>query len=152
MYLHLTEASQEIEAVRAAQSIAFHEVGTGSYTYWRGPRAVGYEIIDSTHTDIHLTHDGGTDFTPTTAITGFEVYNGSSWLTPSAAVRQDASTVRLTHASATVSDVRLFYGGLLDVTGVIKDNTALTLPIEPFGTLGVYTGPGGFIPVVIDPY
>jgi len=146
---HMTEASQEIEAVRAAQSIAYHEVGTGDYTYWRGPRAEGYTIVDAEHTDTHIAlNSAATDYTPATGITGFEVYNGSSWIAATGA-RQDATTVRLTHASATVSDARLFYGGLLDVTGVIQDNSALTLPIEPFGELDVYTGPSGWTPQVI---
>jgi len=40
---------------------------------YRGPQVIGYEIVDATTIDIHITHSAGTDINPLTDIKGFEV-------------------------------------------------------------------------------
>ncbi|MFA6160285.1 MAG: InlB B-repeat-containing protein [Parcubacteria group bacterium] len=139
-YVHLTETSQETEALRYAQSILWHELNTGNFTYHRGPRNVGWSVVDSTHTDVLIEHDGGTDFTPTSNVDSYQVYNGSSWITATGA-RQNATTVRLTHASGTISDVRCLYGRSPSITNILKDNSPLALPVEKIDSIhqGIYT-------------
>ena len=126
--IHLTEDGTESEAIRYAQSVLWHLIGTGDYTYHRGPKCTGFSVVDTTHTDITIEHDGGTDFTPTSGIDSFEVYTGS-WIAATGA-RQDATTVRLTHAAGTVTDFRCLYGTEATVTNILVDNSALALPIE----------------------
>lgn len=92
-------------------------------------------IVDATHTDVTLTHSMGTDFTPTTGITGFEVsIDGfATPVTPSAAVRQSATVIRLTHSSLTTTanrQVRYQYGLYPTVTDPVLDNSSLAVPLN----------------------
>lgn len=93
------------------------------------PTIARFEIVDATHTDIVITHGDGTDFTPTSSITGFRVNDGA--LAVSAAARQSATSIRLTHASGTVTTVDYMYGATPTVTGLVVDNTAIALPLVP---------------------
>ncbi|KKP80005.1 MAG: hypothetical protein UR78_C0005G0045, partial [Candidatus Moranbacteria bacterium GW2011_GWF2_35_39] len=129
--VHLAEAGEISEAARYAQSVLWYEIGTGDYAWHRGPRAVGWKPIDATHTDIYIQHDGGTDFTPISGIDSFGVYNSdtTSWITATGE-RQNATTVRLTHASATITDIRILWGEHPVITNILRDNSTLTLPIE----------------------
>lgn len=91
--------------------------------------------VDTTHLDVTLTHSMGTDFTPTSGIAGFTVSgdNGSTWLTPSAAVRQSATSIRLTHASVAANLavlVRYQFGKAPDVSAIVLDNGTLTSPLN----------------------
>ncbi len=127
--VHLTYQSQETEALRYAQSVLWHEIGTGNYAYHRGPKNIWWHNVDSTHTDVYIQHDGGTDFTPASSIDSYEVYNGSSWIAATG-VRQNATTVRLNYASGTISGVRCLYGESPITSYTLKDDAALALPIE----------------------
>ena len=96
--------------------------------------------------DIAITHDGGTDFTPTTAITDFEV-SDDDWVTDislSSAVRLDANTIRLTLSRDYVGSfkVRYNYGAVYSVTGPVQDNSALTLPLDYVDSMD---GAAGFV-------
>lgn len=93
------------------------------------------EIVDATNTDVHLSHSMGTDFTPTSGITGFTLSADgfSTTVTPSAAVRQDADTIRLTHSSMSINanrTIRYQYGKLPDITAPVLDNSALAAPLN----------------------
>jgi hypothetical protein len=93
------------------------------------------EIVDATHTDITVVHSMGTDFSPSSGITGFEISddNGANWEVPSAAARQDATTIRLTHSSFSLSDDRLVryqFGEAPDVSDPVVDNGALASPLN----------------------
>jgi hypothetical protein len=95
-------------------------------------------LVNSTTTDVTLTHYLGTDFTPTSSIDGFEVsQDGSSWSSPSAAVRQSANTIRLTHSALSGGTyyLRYMYGRNPTKTNMVRDNTALSqgVPLEPTG-------------------
>lgn len=97
--------------------------------------ATAATVVSATETDVALTHSMGTDFTPTEDITGFDVSddNGSSWVSCTA-VRVDATTIRLTHASKSLFTdrlVRYLYGKNPDVSGMVKDNGDLTVPLSP---------------------
>lgn len=104
----------------------------GSVSTYRGPRIASVVKVNATTFDINLTHDNGSDFTPTTGITGLRVTDGGTPVTVSSAVRQSASKVRIVLASApsALPVVQVAYGMGPDITGVLKDNSALTLPLE----------------------
>ena len=101
-------------------------------------------IVDATHTDVTVTHGQGTDFTPTSSITGFTVTD-DNWIdtvTPSAAVRQSATVIRLTHSSlGATRRLRFDYGFNPDITGIPKDNSALQVPLVTPGYDIAVSGP-----------
>lgn len=126
--IHLTPASYTTHGQRGAQVVL--EL-LGEETYSRGPQIVNWRTVSSTQTDVTIAHDGGTDFTPVSAITGFEVLDDGTPVTISAAVNQSATVVRLTHTAITgVRTARYLYGANPTVTSPVLDNSALTLPLE----------------------
>jgi hypothetical protein len=136
--LHHSRAGQTLHARRLAQAVLHVLLNTGEYTYHRGPQLSGYGIVDARTIDVRITHSGGTDFTPTTGIAGFEVL-GASAGDLVGAVRYDASTIRLTVSGDTnaVTGIRYLYGGnpgRLDLMKYaqeyVHDNSALQLPLE----------------------
>lgn len=126
--LHFMPASSVAAGDRMAQCIK-HEYGLAAYS--RGP-VVASASISGTTVDVLLNHDGGTDFTPSTGITGFDVLVDGSPVTISSAVRQTANTVRISLAATPSGAVtlRFGYGRDFSIAGLVKDNTAITLPIE----------------------
>ena len=81
-----------------------------------------------------LNHRGGTDITPATGITGFEVFDNGSSVTIQSAVRYAADAVRLTLSRSISSGhtvtLRYLYGMTPNVSGLVKDNSPLALPLE----------------------
>lgn len=130
--VHLTSAGYTTHGQRFAQAV-IDILGTG--TYHRGPQIASASQVDSTTVDVTLTHSSGSDFTPTSAITGFEVFDDATPLTVSAAVRQSATVIRLTvtPAIAGIATARYMYGANPTITGVVLDNSGLTLPLEMAG-------------------
>lgn len=91
------------------------------------------EIVDATTTTVTVVHSGGTDFTPTTGITGFDVSddNGAVW-EAATGVRASATTITLTHASLSTTDPRLLryqYGKAVQTAPVV-DNSAIASPLN----------------------
>ena len=136
--VHHTPASQAIQAERLAQAVLHISMNAGDYTYHRGPQIIGYEIVDVTAIDIHITHSGGTDINPLTDIKGFEIAGtGVGEITN--AVRHDSDTIRLTVNGNTgnVESITYLYGGNPGdqdlfgfVSGYVHDNSLLALPLE----------------------
>ena len=131
--VHYTSAGYVTHAQRMSQ--AFKALN-GDAAYYRGPYIVSAESVDSTHTDVTIAHRGGSDFTPTSAINGFEIDDGSI-VVPSAAIRQSATVIRLTHATlAGAATVRYGYGDdggdtfAATISNILVDNTTLALPLE----------------------
>lgn len=95
-----------------------------------GPVITGYTAVSSTVFDVTIEHDEGTDISPFTGITGFYVFDNSTPVTISSAVRQNATTVRLTTAS-TVASPDIYYGyGYTIFTSPVVDNTTLGVPLR----------------------
>ncbi|MGB4064248.1 MAG: sialate O-acetylesterase [Azonexus sp.] len=132
---HYSAAGYVTHGKRMAQTVKYL---LGDATYHRGPSIASAVVVDATTTDVTISHRGGTDFTPTSAIVGFEIDDGGSIIVPSAAVRQSASVVRLTHASLSSGSPTVRYGYGADggdtyastISNILVDNTALTLPLE----------------------
>lgn len=128
---HYDGASQGRAGKRYAQSIA---TVLGVSSGFPRSSIVSAATVDATHTDVTLAHSMGTDFTPTSGATGFDLSgdNGGTWAAATAADRQSATVLRLTHASLATNSQRLLryqYGKSPDVSNPLKNNSALTPPI-----------------------
>ncbi len=125
--IHFDYTSLELLGIRQAQCIA-HAYGFA--TYARNPRISG-ATLNGSIIDVRVIHDGGTDITPTTGITGFAVLDNGTPATISSAARLNANTVRLTLASAPTGPVtvRYGYGKLPDVSNILRDNSGLSLSL-----------------------
>lgn len=145
--IHLDAAGFADLAERCA-NIFKHLNGDATYSAMPVVASATATALDTI--DLAITHDGGTDFTPTTAITDFEV-SDDDWVTDislSSAVRLDANTIRLTLSRDYVGSfkVRYNYGAVYSVTGPVQDNSALTLPLDyvddmiGFGDIDIDTG------------
>ena len=133
--LHLTEAGMVTAAQRLARTVGALFHGTG--VDWRAPEVAAVVRVDDTTSDVTITHRGGTDFSPASGITGFEISsdNFASLLSIGGAVRQSADVIRLTHASTAgqPSLLRYQYGAAPNVSGAVNDNASLPLPLAPLG-------------------
>lgn len=127
---HWTAASYGRAGKRYARTIGTLLGATSGYPKWTIASA---EVISATVTRVVMTHGLGTDFTPTSAITGFDVSgdNGGSWVSCTGA-RVNATTLDLTHASvATTSSrkLRYQYGLSCNVSAPVVDNSSLAAPL-----------------------
>lgn len=128
--VHPTAAGFTTLGARCAQAVL---AALGSASYYRGPQLASVSQVSSTVYDLNLTHNSaGTNFTPTTGITGIRALVSGSPVTISSLVQQNASTIRATLASApgSMPTFDVGYGKAPDITGLVKDNTSLALPIE----------------------
>ena len=127
--IHHTAAGFTALGQRVARALL---AAIGKVSTYRGPRIASVSKVNSTTFDINLTHDYGSDFTPTSSITGLRVTDGGTPVTVSSAVQQAANKVRIVLASApsALPVVQVAYGMAPNVSGVLKDNSALTLPLE----------------------
>ena len=142
--VHITATDLLVEGARVAQAVL--DI-LGSEMYHRGPYITGFAEFDSNNIDVTIVHRGGTDFTPTSAITGFEVFDDGTPLTITAAVRQSATVIRIT-VSETIAGVvtgRYLWGANPTVTSPVLDDTALNLPLEFY--IGLEATP---IPVIMN--
>lgn len=128
--IHYSVSSLDVIGERMANAIMYY---FGDSNYYRGAYIDSASFKDSMDViDVHITHRGGTDFTPASNITGFTVYDNGTEIPVKSAVKIDANTVRIT-LQAPVSGtgtLRYLYGKTPDISGIIKDNTPLKLPME----------------------
>jgi hypothetical protein len=141
--VHLQDAAYATLGGRFAQT-ALYILGETTTPY-RGPAISKAILADASTVDVKIAHSGGTDFTPTEDITGFEVFDGGSAATISSAVRRTANTIRLTLSAPTTGTVtvRYQYGAAPTITGAILDNATLTLPLEGITDSGNHTFTAG---------
>ena len=104
----------------------------GVAAQYRGPRISSVTQASATDFDVNLTHASGSDFTPTSGITGFRATVAGSPVSISAVARQSASVVRVSLAAApgSMPTIGYLYGTAPTVTSVLLDNSALALPLE----------------------
>jgi hypothetical protein len=128
---HLTPASYSTLGVRTAQTILYL---LGKRSYHRGPVITAVTHVSAREIDVTLSHRGGTDFTPVTDITGFEVISGDKPLPIAGVHRIDGSTIRIAlKADADLNFiVRYLYGAYPNTANPVRDNTDLRLPLEPY--------------------
>ena len=128
---HYNTVSYNKMGDRVANSIQYFY---GDSNYYRGPYIAGAKLVTGTKNviDVTIAHRGGTDFSPNANITGFEVFDNGLNVTISSVERISPTTIRITIASdiSSIATLRYLYGAQPVVTGMVKDNTPLSLPLE----------------------
>lgn len=134
--LHHSATGHTVLAKRCAQPIAY---ALGAAAYWRGPRISSATKPTTTAINVTLAHGGGSDFTPTSGITGWRVMDGATPVTVTAAVRLSATVIQLTLAGTPGASLTVDYlhGAAPVISGLAKDNTTLTLPLEFAGPVSM---------------
>lgn len=120
-------------AALQAKEVAF-ALGCTTVKY-KGPDVVSAAIVDATHTDITINYSsdcGGTDFTPTSAISGFVIFDAGVSKAISAAVRTGATTIRLTHASIAGARTVQYIPPRIENTrtSLVRDNYDIGIPMR----------------------
>ncbi len=128
---HLMPAAYSILGVRTAQTIFYL---LGKVHFHRGPAISTVTRLSDRVIDIAIRQQGGTDFTPWSEITGFEVLSGREPLPIASVFRKDGNTIRieLEDDGPEAFSVRYLYGAHPDTSSPVRDNTELCLPLEPF--------------------
>ena len=128
--IHFTVSSLDIIGQRMANAIMYYY---GDSDYYRGAYISSAEFAEGGNAiDVHITHRGGTDFTPESDITGFTVYDDGKEVEVISAEKTSSETIRLTFEQPItgIGTLRYLYGKTPDISGMIKDNTPLALPKE----------------------
>lgn len=123
---------------RFAQNVTTLMGKTSGFAHWEIASAV---TVDATHTNVNLTQSLGTDFTPTSGADGWQVSgdNGANWVTATGA-RNSGTQLQLTHSSVSTTSARIVRyqwgynqnsGALTSTPGLLRDNSALTVPLTP---------------------
>ncbi|MGD2030513.1 MAG: sialate O-acetylesterase, partial [Desulfobacterales bacterium] len=128
---HLAPGAYTTLGLRIAQTVLYI---LGKESYYRGPWVTAVNRIDSRTLDVTLKHRGGTDFTPVSGITGWQVLAGETALPVSEVCRRDAKTIRiiLKNTFAGPVTVRYLYGAMPDTTRPALDNSKMSLPLEEY--------------------
>lgn len=126
--VHLTPGGYETNLQRVA--LCMLDVW-GSGTYHSGPKITSIGYSGDTVT-VDLMHFGGTDFTPSSGITGFAVTDDVGALTITAAFRSSATQITLMLDRSVGDGVVVTYlsGASPTVTSPVLDNTTAALPLE----------------------
>ena len=126
---HLADRAYLIMGYRVAQTVLFV---LGEETYHRGPTIVGATQIDSRTIDVRIEHRGGTDFSPDSEMTGWEVLADGRSLQLSRVLRHDPQTIRIELQRPVVQKtlVRYLHGAMPDTIRPVVDNSAMSLPLE----------------------
>lgn len=130
--VHLNDIGYINVARRNSSSILEY---TGAITNGStGPIITNASLVGTTVT-VSLSHDKGSDFTPTSAIDGFVFFDGSNKININSAVRASSSTITLTLASTPTQNTQTLYYGYDDMAGinvnnVIHDNSVDQMPLR----------------------
>lgn len=130
---HYTTPALTVLGGRLANAIKYYY---GRSPYYRGPSIGSAAFTNGNRNQVIVTvdHRGGTDITPATGISGFAVLDNGSTVTIQSAVRHSPDEVLLTLTSPVAAGhtvtLRYLYGMTPTVTGLVKDNSPLALPLE----------------------
>jgi len=128
--VHWTGASYGRSGQRYARTV---QVLMGLQTSRPRLFATAAERVSGTRTRIRIAHDMGTDFTPSSGITGFELSNdnGANWVVGTGS-REDADDILVDHIELGASErlIRYQYGKLPNVSVPLKDNSSLAVPLN----------------------
>jgi hypothetical protein len=131
---HYTKAGHDLLGPRIANAIGYY---FGDSNFYRGPTLTAATYATSAHdvVEVHVQHHGGTDFSPSTGINGFQVLGDGSPVPISAVTRKNASTISIALGAplSGVGKVRYLYGRLAvnSLSGAVHDDSDLELPLEP---------------------
>lgn len=108
----------------------------------RGPLVSSWSQ-SGTSIDVTVSHNGTTIVPASGGVTGFTAVDANGSAIPvSSAARLSSTVVRLTLASDTIaSAVRYLYGAAPDITGIVRDDTSLAVPMESYAPPRLILGP-----------
>jgi hypothetical protein len=130
---HLSPKAYITLGERVAQTV-LHILGKESYH--RGPQVINVKQIDSYTLEIKIAHSGGSDFNPSSGITGWQIQAGGLPIAIVEAKRHDPQTIRITLEQPLTekAEIRYLYGANPDVRGAVLDNSPMTLPLEEYAS------------------
>jgi len=130
---HYNTSALTVIGTRLANAIKYY---FSRSTYYRGPSITSASFSDGSRKQVVVTlgHRGGTDITPGSGITGFEVLDNGSDVALQSAARDAPDAVRLTLSRSVSSGhtvtLRYLYGTTPAVSALVKDDSSLALPLE----------------------
>jgi hypothetical protein len=126
---HLSAGAYLKMGDRVAQTVLYV---LGEEAYHRGPSITEAKRIDDHTVDVKITHRGGTDFSPISRLTGWEILVKGTPLAVADVYRQNSQTIRiiLERPIAIGAKLRYLYGAMPDATRPVLDNSAMSLPLE----------------------
>ena len=103
-------------------------------TYHRGPTVSDVAQIDDRTIEIRIEHKAGSDFTPDSEITGWEIVANGAPVSITNVYRHDPQTIRirLEQPLNTKAEIRYLYGAMPDVKHPVLDNSPMSLPLEEY--------------------
>lgn len=122
----------------------------GKTAWHRGPGQVEWEILTDTTTRVRLAlNSAASAVAPVSGIDSFQVNTGA-WINATGAVDSYIGQyvdIILTHSSGTVTDVRCLWASYnTPIANIVRDNTTLTLPVEPSPSIIEYApSTGGWL-------
>jgi hypothetical protein len=131
---HYTKAGHDLLGPRIANAISYY---FGKSHYYRGPTLTSATYATSAQDviEVQVQHRGGTDFSPSDGINGFQVLDDGSPVSLGTTKRKNASTISIELATpiSGVGSVRYLYGKLAanTLSGAVHDDSDLELPLEP---------------------
>ena len=128
---HLAPEAYITMGRRVAHSVLYI---LGEEEYYRGPEVAEAKRIDERTIDVKLHHRGGTDFTPDSGISGWEILSDGT-LAPIAEVyRHDPQTIKimLKKPLTGTATIRYLYGAMPDASNLVLDNSPMRLPLEEY--------------------
>ena len=130
---HYSTPALTVIGSRLATAIKYY---FGRSDFYRGPSISSASFSDGNRNQVVVTlvHRGGADIRPASGITGFEVFDNGSGVTIQSAARAATDAVRLTLSRSISSGhtvtLRYLYGTTPNVSGLVKDDCPLALPLE----------------------
>jgi hypothetical protein len=128
---HLAPDSFITMGHRVAQTVLFI---VGKEKYCRGPHVAEVRQLDSHTIEARIKHRGGSDFTPDSGISGWEILVNGIPVPIAKVYRHDPQTIRimLENPLTSKAKIRYLYGAMPDASKPVLDNSAIALPLEEF--------------------
>jgi hypothetical protein len=128
---HLTPDSFITMGQRVAQTVLFI---VGKEKYFRGPHVAEVRQLDSHTVEVRIKHRGGSDFTPDSGISGWEILVNGIPVPIAEVYRHDPQTIRimLENPLTSKAKIRYLYGAMPDTSKPVLDNSSMALPLEEF--------------------
>jgi len=106
----------------------------GKEKYYRGPMVSSVKRLDNRTLDIKIMHRGGTDFSPESGISGWEVLANGGSVPIKEVYRYNSHTIRidLAHPLVGSAKIRYLYGAMPDSNSPVVDNSPIALPLEAY--------------------
>jgi Carbohydrate esterase, sialic acid-specific acetylesterase/SGNH hydrolase-like domain, acetyltransferase AlgX len=128
---HMQPDAYTAMGARVAQTVLYI---LGKATYYRGPTATAAKQINDRRIDVSIEHRSGSDFTPVDGISGWEVLVNETVQPIVEVKRLNPTTISITLENPLTAGatIRYLYGAMPDTRNPVVDNSALSLPLEPY--------------------